>query len=104
MWTRWFRRPAIVGLELERNPGRGLTGCGGQPSDSSTAVLVPEPNSLTTKTAARRRYGGACNRGRPPPPRARRRPRPSRPKAGERSRVRSSSAVIRRPGESRRTR
>ena len=60
-------------------------------------MLVPEPNSVTTKTAAPaavrpRRLATAAPR-RP----ARLRRRPSRPRGGERSRVRSSSAAIRRP-------
>ena len=60
MWTRWLSRSAIVGLGLCSTLAASLAGCGGQPSDSSTAVLVPEPNSLTTK-AAPGRYGGACD-------------------------------------------
>jgi len=52
MRTRWVDRSLIVGLGLCATVAASLAGCGGQPSDSSTAVLVPEPNSLTTKATA----------------------------------------------------
>jgi plastocyanin len=51
MWTHWLTRSVLVGVGLCSIVGASLTGCGGQPSDSSTAVLVPEPNSLTTKAS-----------------------------------------------------
>jgi plastocyanin len=51
MWTNWLSRSAIVGLGLCSTLALTLAGCGGQPSDSSTAVVMPEPNSLTTKAA-----------------------------------------------------
>jgi plastocyanin len=52
MRIRWMNRSAIVGLGACLSVAAGVIGCGGQPSDSSTAVLVPEPNSLTTKAAS----------------------------------------------------
>ncbi len=51
MLTYWFRRPALLGLSLSATLAGAVAGCGGQ-SDSSTAVLVPEPNSVTTKAPA----------------------------------------------------
>jgi plastocyanin len=44
-------RAALMGLSLSATLAAALAGCGG-PSDSSTAVLVPEPNSVTTKATA----------------------------------------------------
>src|ERR1700722_9583213 len=52
MRIHWIKRSAIVGLGVCLSVATGLIGCGGQPSDSSTAVLVPEPNSLTNKAAS----------------------------------------------------
>jgi plastocyanin len=54
MLTHWFRRPALMSLTLSATLAAAVAGCGGQ-SDSSTAVIVPEPNSVTTKAPA----GGA---------------------------------------------
>jgi plastocyanin len=48
MWTYFFNRPALLGLSFSATLAV-VTGCGGQ-SDTGTAVLVPEPNSLS-KTA-----------------------------------------------------
>jgi plastocyanin len=52
MWTRWLSSSAIVTLGLCATVAASLAGCGGQPSDSSTAVVMPEPNSLTTKATS----------------------------------------------------
>ncbi len=49
MVTHRFRRAALLGLSLSATLAAALAGCGGQP-DSSTAVVVPEPNSVTTKS------------------------------------------------------
>ncbi len=51
MLTHWFRRPALLSMSLSATLAATFAGCGGQ-SDSSTAVVVPEPNSVTTKAAA----------------------------------------------------
>jgi plastocyanin len=50
MWTYFLNRPALLGLSLCA-AFAAVAGCGGQ-SDTGTAVLVPEPNSLSTKAPA----------------------------------------------------
>jgi plastocyanin len=49
MPIHWFRRPAVLGLGATVILAAVPFGCGGQPSDSSTAVVVPPANSLATK-------------------------------------------------------
>jgi plastocyanin len=46
-----FRTPALLGLGASAVLAAAVVGCGGQ-SDSSTAVVVPEPNSVSAKTSA----------------------------------------------------
>ena len=48
MLIQWIRRPALVGLFSIATLAAAVAGCGGQ-SDSSTAVVVPQPSALTTK-------------------------------------------------------
>jgi plastocyanin len=50
MWTNILNRSALLGLSLCAGLA-AVAGCGGQ-SDSGTAVLVPEPNSLSTNAPA----------------------------------------------------
>jgi plastocyanin len=52
MLIDWIRRPALLSLSLSAALAVAVAGCGGQPSDSSTAVVVPPANSLTNKTTA----------------------------------------------------
>jgi plastocyanin len=51
-----FGRQALLGLSSSAILAAALAGCGGS-SDSSTAVLVPEPNSVSTKAPT---SGGAA--------------------------------------------
>ena len=51
MQTHWFRTHALLGLSSSATLALALAGCGGS-SDSSTAVVAPEPNSVTTKPTA----------------------------------------------------
>ncbi len=51
MRNQRFRRQGLLGLSLSVTLGVAMGGCGGA-SDSGTAVLVPEPNSLSTKAPA----------------------------------------------------
>jgi plastocyanin len=51
MQIDWIRTPALLGLSVSAVLAAAFAGCGGQ-SDSSTAVVVPQPNSLTTSAAA----------------------------------------------------
>jgi plastocyanin len=50
MSSYWFPRSAVLGSSCGAILAAAVVGCGGA-SDSSTAVVVPEPNSVTTKAA-----------------------------------------------------
>jgi len=52
MFTHWFRNAAWLGWSVGATLAVAVAGCGGQPSSTDTAILVPEPNSLTTKAPA----------------------------------------------------
>jgi plastocyanin len=53
MLTCWVRKPAVLGLSLAATLAAAAIGCGGGPSDSSDAVVVPSPSaSVTSKGPA----------------------------------------------------
>ena len=94
MWIRWIKRSAILGLGVCFCLAAAPIGCGGQPSDSSTAVLVPEPNSLTTKASPAGSAAPATSAPAAATPDSTASTRRSRPRVGEHSRVRLFSVAI----------
>jgi len=53
MMTVWIRKPVILGLTLSATLAAALAGCGGAGTNSSDAVVAPDPTArLATKSAA----------------------------------------------------
>jgi hypothetical protein len=44
MFARWICRPVVVGVSLGLTLAAAVAGCGGQPTDSGEAVVVPAPD------------------------------------------------------------
>jgi plastocyanin len=57
MMTSWIRKPALLGLSLSATLALGFFGCGGQATDSSDAVVVPD-STVTSAPAAKPAAGG----------------------------------------------
>ncbi len=53
MFTRWIGRPAVLGLSLGATLAAAVAGCGGQPTETGDAVVLPDPSvSVSSKTPA----------------------------------------------------
>src|SRR4051794_41213298 len=56
MMTRWIQNPALLGLGVVATLVAAIVGCGGQATDSSDAVVVPDSSAVgsapATKTGA----------------------------------------------------
>ena len=75
MFTRWIRQPAVLGLSLGATLAAAVAGCGGQPTETGDAVVLPDP------TSAFRRKHPRTSRRPEQAPRRRRRRRQARPAA-----------------------
>src|SRR3954454_22898290 len=51
MMTRWIRKPAMLGLGLGATLVAAIVGCGGQATDSSDAVVVPDGTVVNSAPA-----------------------------------------------------
>ena len=103
MMTNWIRKPATLGLSLGATLMAAVFGCGGQATDSSDAVVVPDSTATPRPPRPRRPARPRRPRHRPRPPAATTPAQPprSRPRDSARSRARSSSpAIPRRPRSS----
>ena len=52
MMTNWMRKPATLGLSLGATLMAAVFGCGGQATDSSDAVVVPDSTATPRPSAA----------------------------------------------------
>jgi plastocyanin len=57
MMTRWIRKPAMLGLSVGATLVAAIVGCGGQATDSSDAVVVPDSTAVSSAPAPK--AGGA---------------------------------------------
>ena len=79
MMRIWMRKPATLGLSLGATMLAAIFGCGGQATDSSDAVVVPDSHG-----ARRLRVHGRSPPRHPPPgPLHPRPPRPTASRAGQ---------------------
>jgi hypothetical protein len=51
MMTRWIRKPAMLGLGAGATLVAAIVGCGGQATDSSDAVVVPDSTAVSSAPA-----------------------------------------------------
>jgi hypothetical protein len=57
MMKRWIRKPALIGMGMGATLVAAVMGCGGQATDSSDAVVVPDPSAVTGSTPAPKAAG-----------------------------------------------
>ena len=76
MMTNWMRKPASLGLSLGATMMAAVFGCGGQGTETSDAVVVPDSTAKVSSAPAGKSTAAPAAGTSARPPRRRPRPRP----------------------------